>query len=85
MKAGVESKHGLTGIFRIGANGWKGFQFDDPAQNPKSVQVDLYDSQHRHIVMIFKSKEGARTKVTQADINLAIGTLRELGAGSSKN
>ena len=76
IKGSVESIHGQTGIFRIAANDWKGFQFDDPAKSPKGVQVDLYDPRDRHIVMVFKSKEGAQTQVTQADINLAIETLR---------
>jgi hypothetical protein len=84
IKGSIDSGHGGTGIFRIGANGWKGFQFDDPAQKPDRVQVDLYDSQDHHIMMIFQSKKDAKKEITQADVNRAIETLKTLAPDISK-
>ena len=76
IKASIDSGHGETGIFRIGANAWKGFQFDDPTERPEKVQIDLYDTHNHHVEMIFKSRKNANVKVTQADVNLAIETLK---------
>ncbi|HXY26171.1 MAG TPA: hypothetical protein VEI73_16085 [Candidatus Acidoferrum sp.] len=84
IKDSIDSIHGETGIFTVEANGWKGFQFDDPAQKPKRVQVDLYNSQNQHIRMIFQSKKDAQMELQQGDINLVVGTLRAVDHESSK-
>ena len=84
IKESIDSGHGGTGIFRIGANDWKGFQFDDPVQKPGRVLIDLYDSQDHHIEMVFQTPKDASTEVTQADINRAIGTLRAVGPDISQ-
>jgi hypothetical protein len=46
---GVSSVGGETGVFKVTAGGWNGFQFDDPAKNPKQVTFELYDAQDRHV------------------------------------
>jgi hypothetical protein len=38
---GVSSVGGETGIFKVRAGGWGGFQFDEPARNPKKVTLEL--------------------------------------------
>jgi hypothetical protein len=72
---GVSSVGGETGIFNIEANGWKGFQFDDPTNRPKKITLELYDSQDRHIEIIFGPGKTADAAIFQADINRVIWTL----------
>ena len=67
---------GATGIFEVAANGWRGFQFDDPAKKPRLVTLELYDPQDRRVEIIFASKSGATERITQADINRVIQTLK---------
>ncbi len=75
MAKAISSVGGETGLFRAGAHGWKGFQFDDPAKQPKKVTLELYDSQDRHVEIIFMGKKNSGFDITQADINRALVTL----------
>jgi hypothetical protein len=76
MIKAISSVGGETGLFKASANDWKGFQFDDPAKQPKKVTLELYDSQDRHVEIIFVTKKDA--DITQADINRALETLKPL-------
>ena len=76
MVKAISSVGGETGLFKAQANGWKGFQFDDPAKEPKKVTLELYDSQDRHVEIIFMTKKGAGADITQADVNRALETLK---------
>lgn len=72
---GIASVGGNTGIFAVEADGWKGFQFDDPAKKPKRVAVELFDTQDEQMEIIFYQRSGSSLSLTQADINRAIKTL----------
>jgi hypothetical protein len=73
----VSSVGGGTGIFSVEANGWKGFQLDDPAKKPKKITLELYDPQDRHAEVIFyNSAKAGEASITQADINRVLLTLR---------
>jgi len=72
----VSSVGGETGIFKVQANGWKGFQFDDPSKKPKRTTLELYDSQDQHVEIIFMGKNEAGVDITQGDINRVLETLR---------
>jgi len=37
MFKAISTVGGNTGVFRADRNEWKGFQMDDPAQNPSSI------------------------------------------------
>lgn len=79
----VSSVGGETGIFNIEADGWKGFQFDDPTKKPKKITLELYDSRDRHIEIIFGPGKGADAAISQADINRVLWTLASVDTVSS--
>lgn len=73
----MSSVGGDTGLFEIEANGWKGFQFDDPEKLPKRIALELYDSQDRHVeIILFRAQNTPKAGITQADINRVVETLR---------
>jgi hypothetical protein len=72
---GIASVGGNTGIFTVQGNGWKGFQFDDPAKKPKRVAVELFDAQDRQVEILFYRGDGSFLSLTQADINRVSTTL----------
>jgi hypothetical protein len=73
---GVSSVGGETGIFKVTAGGWNGFQLGDPAKSPKKVTLELYDAQDRHIEIIFGLPTNPEGHITQADINRVLETLK---------
>jgi hypothetical protein len=72
----VSSVGGETGLFNVAAHDWEGFQFDDPAKQPTRVTLELYDSQDRHVEIIFLWKKNEGVDVTQADLNRVLQTLK---------
>lgn len=72
----ISSVGGETGIFNVKANGWRGFQFDDPAKKPSRTTLELYDAQDHHVEIILAAKTDAGAKITQADINRVLETLK---------
>lgn len=73
---GVSSVGGETGIFKLTAGGWNGFQFDDPAKRPKTVTLELYDAEDRHVEISFGLPANPGGGITQADINRVLETLK---------
>jgi len=76
MIKGISSVGGDTGLFKVGAHGWRGFQFDDPTKNPKKVTLELYDSNDQHVEIIFVPGKQESAGIGQADVNRALETLR---------
>lgn len=72
----VASVGGETGIFEVKANGWKGFQFDDPTKKPRRTTLELYDLQDQHVEVIFLGNNEAGDRITQGDINRVLETLK---------
>jgi hypothetical protein len=71
----ISSVGGKTGLFSVQANGWKGFQFDDPVKKPKNITLEVYDLQDRHIEIIFSPGNSPNAMITQADIDQVVLTL----------
>ena len=67
---------GRTGVFRIATQNWNGFQFDDPAQNPQHVRLELYGPQNRYLQVILAVKKDSGVRITQQDINRVLSTLK---------
>lgn len=84
MIKAISSVGGNTGIFNVDANGWRGFQFDDPTKKPKSVTLELYDLQDHHVEVIFRPGKDAVTTISQADINRVLWTLTPADPTTSK-
>lgn len=78
MFKAISSVGGETGLFSVQANGWKGFQFDDPANTRRIVTLELYDSADRHIEIIFDRKQNSGMDIMQADVNRVLETLKTL-------
>jgi hypothetical protein len=76
MVKAISSVGGETGLFEVQSSGWKGFQFDDPSRKPKSVTLEVYDTQDQHVEIIFFSGKSESAGVTQPDINRAFQSLR---------
>ena len=75
----ISSVGGETGLFNVNINGWKGFQFDDPAKEPNRVTLELYDAQDRHVEIILGAKP---FDLTQSDVNRILSTLKPLEVAS---
>jgi hypothetical protein len=73
---GVSSIGGETGIFKVAAGGWNGFQFDDPAKSPKKVTLELYDTEDRHVEIIFSYPPTVEGRITQGDVNRVLQSLK---------
>ena len=67
---------GGTGIFMVGTVDWSGYQFDDPARNPKHIRLELYGPQDRYLQIIFTVKKDSTVRITQKDLNRVLTTLR---------
>lgn len=80
---GISSVGGETGLFSVQANGWRGFQFDDPAKKTKKITVEVYDLQDRHIEIIFGPGNEPNAAITQADINRVLLTLAPVEPSNS--
>ena len=81
MYKAISSVGGDTGLFKVAANGWNGFQFDDPAKAPK-VTLELYGADDRHIEISIASRKDAPIHPTQADVNRILVSLRTQEAGT---
>jgi len=71
----VSAVGGETGLFEVKANGWKGFQFDDPSKSPRKVTLEVYDNQDRKIEIVFCPGKPGQAGVSQADINRVLQSL----------
>jgi hypothetical protein len=80
MIKGVSSVGGETGLFDVEGNGWKGFQYDDPAKKPKKVTLELYNSEDQHVEILFDPGKGEGAGITQADVNRVLQTLTPVKA-----
>jgi len=66
-----------SGVFRVKANGFEGFQYGDPGKHPSKVTVVLYSADGLIELNFFQSKSSLA--ISQADINRAIQTVRYTG------
>jgi hypothetical protein len=66
-----------TGLFSIQVNGWRGFQFGDPAKRPLRVTDELY-SDDGGVDFIFFRKAGANRTISQSEINRVLASLRKV-------
>ncbi len=75
MFKATSSIGGNTGLFQVESNGWRGFQFDDPTKGPKNVTLELYDSQDRHVEIVFIPNRSTGIGLTQQEINRVVQSL----------
>jgi hypothetical protein len=69
---------GDSGIFRVQANDFKGFQYGDPSKHPKRITVTLC-SADGVIEFSFARKDMQPLAISQAEINRVIQTVRYSG------
>jgi hypothetical protein len=73
MPSGAES-----GIYQIRARDFRGFQFGDPRNRPKSIDLEIYN-QDGGLGFIFTQRQNApEPAITQPQINRVIQSLRKL-------
>jgi hypothetical protein len=75
MTKPTEMTNAETGLYSFNTGHLRGFQNGDPAK-AKNVMIKAYDSEDREFQFVFGSKVYPNTGLTQADINLALQTLR---------
>jgi len=84
MFKATSSVGGNTGVFEVDGNAWRGFQFDDPAKNPNSVTLELYDARENHVEIVLSPSRQRGIRLTQEDVNRVIQSLR-VGSNTDRN
>ncbi len=84
MLKAMSSVGGNTGVFEVEGSGWWGFQFDDPAKNPKSVTLELYDARENHVEIVVSPNRQNRTRLTQEDVNRVVHSLKAESSGEER-
>jgi hypothetical protein len=78
IKGVIVPKSGESGIFRVRTKEFQGFQYGDPQQRPKSVDVEIFaDDGGFGLVFAVPQKEPVPT-ISQVDINRIIQSLRKI-------
>jgi hypothetical protein len=68
---------GESGIYRIRAGNFQGFQFGDPTRRPKSLDVEIFE-EGGGLGFIFTQREnGPVPPITQAEINRVVQSLQK--------
>ena len=57
---------------------------DDPAQNPPSIALELYDPSDEHVELTFSVRRDSKFHPTQADINRILATLHKTDEQATK-
>lgn len=66
-----------SGIFEVGAKGFKGFQYGRPMSPPKHLIVELFP-EDGHLDLIFEQKRNGPIVISQADINRVVQTIHKV-------
>lgn len=77
MKGITIPREGESGIFRIQTGNFRGFQFGDPKQHPKSVEVEIFADDGGFGFVFVQQEKGPAPAITQAEINRVIESLRK--------
>jgi hypothetical protein len=77
VKGIMVSQGGESGIFRIRTKDFQGFQYGDPQQRPKSVDVQIFADDGGFAFLFVQQEKGPVPAVTQAEINRVIQSLRK--------
>ena len=76
----ASSVGGETGLYKVAANSWRGFQFDDPSKKANQVALELYDTEGGHVEIVLTVRKGASNPPTQSEINRILLSLHRTGA-----
>jgi hypothetical protein len=68
-----------SGMFFVHTDQFDGFQYENPALHPKHVLVDLFSPDQSLEFAFLLNDQGASPKISQADINRIIHTVRKEG------
>jgi hypothetical protein len=71
---------GESGIFRVRTKDFQGFQYGDPQQRPKSVDVEIFADDGGLAFIFTQQEKGAVPAITQAEINGTIQSLRKVAS-----
>jgi hypothetical protein len=75
---------GDSGIFRVDTPDLHGFQYGDPAKNPRKIMVTLYSAKN-NVEFTFARKDMKPLAISQADINRIVQTVRESNTTGGSN
>ncbi len=80
MFKATSSVGGESGLYKVTANGWRGFQFDDPLKKANQVALELYDPEGGHVEIVLTVRKGASNPPTQSEINRILLSLHRTRA-----
>jgi hypothetical protein len=73
MKGIMVPRGGESGIFRIRTNDLQGFQYGDPQQRPKTVDVEIFADDGGFAFLFSQQEKGPVPAITQSEINRVFG------------
>lgn len=76
---GIMTPNGAeSGIYRIRAGDFRGFQFGDPRSHPRSLDIEIFDEDGGLGFIFTQRQNTSEPAITQAQINRVIQSLRKL-------
>lgn len=84
LKGLTAAWRGQSGIFRVRAEGFTGFQFGRPQSLPTGFDVELFASSGS-LDFVFGQKVNGSTVILQSDVNRILKTLRKIPQGTEAN
>ncbi len=68
---------GETGIFRVRAGGFQGFQYGNPGSRPRSIDVEIFADDGGLAFLFAQNEKGSVPAITQAEINMVLQSVRK--------
>lgn len=78
FKGVMMPRGGESGVFRVRAGKFQGFQFGDPQARPKSLNVEIFVDDGGLSFAFSQKAEGPAPAITQAEINRVVQTVRKV-------
>jgi hypothetical protein len=78
FKGIMTPRGGESGIFRVRADKFRGFQYGDPRTRPKSLNVEIFADDGGLSFAFAQKGQGLSPAITQAEINRVIQTVRKI-------
>lgn len=80
---GIATPAADSGMFFVHTDQFDGFQYENPALHPRRVLVDLFSTDQSLEFAFLLSYQGASPRISQAEINRIIQTVRKEGTSLS--
>lgn len=82
IKGTMMPQGGETGIFKVQAHDFRGFQYGDPQRRPKSIDVEIFADEGGLTFLFAQRESGPVAAITQAEINRVIQSAHKVPNGN---